>query len=454
MKLLNEIGKAKYLDLKTVDIDGRIRHLVIPAKRVNESLMKNGVGFDASNLGYASVSSSDMLMYVDESTLFFDPFYQEPTLSAMCYVKDTDNNMIDFYPRNMILKLKNVMKESSIADDAILGVELEFYIFNNVKFFTKTNSSMYEIDTNEGFWNEEVPKMPLHKGYHSTIPNDIYADVRNAMATTLEDIGIPVRYHHHEVGSAQQEIELSLIDIYRAADNTTISKYLIKNLANTNDLTVTFMPKPIFGEAGSGMHVHQYLTKEGKNVFLGKKYKNLSQKGLYYIGGILKHAKALSALTNPSTNSYKRLIPGYEAPVSICFGAGNRSAAIRIPTYIKDLQETRMEYRPIDAMSNAYYAFTAMVLAGLDGIINKIDPVKLGFGPVEKNVYESENTFDFLPKDLEEALYYLDKDREFLKLGNIFSDDLINLWIERKKEENNKIREVPNPLEFEYYYDF
>jgi glutamine synthetase len=362
--------------------------------------------------------------------------------------------MIDFYPRNMILRLKEFMKESGIADDAILGVELEFYIFNNVKFFTKTNSSMYEIETNEGFWNEEVPKMPIHKGYHSTIPNDVYADVRNAMATTLEDIGIPVRYHHHEVGSAQQEIELSLIDIQKAADNTTISKYLIKNLANANDLTVTFMPKPIFGEAGSGMHVHQYLTKEGKNVFLGKKYKNLSQKGLYYIGGILKHSKALAALTNPSTNSYKRLIPGYEAPVSICFGASNRSAAIRIPAYVKNLQETRMEYRPIDAMSNAYYAFTAMVLAGLDGIINKIDPVKLGYGPVEKNVYEGENNFDNLPKDLEEALEHLDNDRKFLKLGNLFSDDLIDLWIERKKDEEKKIREVPNPLEFEYYYDF
>jgi len=273
MKLLNEIGKTKYLDLKTVDIDGRIRHLVIPAKRVNEKLMEHGVGFDASNLGYASVSSSDMLMYVDESTLFFDPFYQESTLSAMCYVKDVDGNMIDFYPRNMILKLKELMKKTKIADDAILGVELEFYIFNNVKFFTKTNSSMYEIETNEGFWNEEVPKMPIHKGYHSTIPNDVYADVRNAMATTLEDIGIPVRYHHHEVGSAQQEIELSLIDIQRASDNTTLSKYLIKNLANANDLTVTFMPKPIFGEAGSGMHVHQYLTKNGKNVFLGKNTK-------------------------------------------------------------------------------------------------------------------------------------------------------------------------------------
>jgi glutamine synthetase len=327
------------------------------------------------------------------------------------------------------------------------GPELEFYIFSKVEFDTRTSFSYYKIEHQEEFFSN---------AYHAANPFDIYDDFRDESSLLLNQLGIKVKYHHHEVGErGQQEIETQFDSLLSISDKLVLSKYLIFNLARKHNLFITFMPKPMFKQAGNGLHVHQYLLKNGKNTFYEKgKYANMNKLGLSYIAGLLKHSRALCAFTNPSTNSYKRLVPGFEAPVAITFGQANRSAAIRIPSYVNNPEETRLEYRPPDATANPYMLMSAMLMAGLDGVINNLDPVSEGLGPVDTNIYNNENSqIQFLPKSFEEALDALHEDNEFLKRGNVFTDDLIQQWIKIKHRDVESIATMPHPYEYKMYFN-
>jgi glutamine synthetase len=460
--------EIKIVDFKVVTLPGRWNHLSIPVERLNEKVFSEGIGFDGSSYGYSTIENSDMCFIPDISTAFIDPYCKIKTLSmiANIYTIGKDAGRFAGDPRFIAEKAEAYMKSSGIADEYVIGPEFEFYIFDHISYEVEHHHQEVTIDSKQAPWNTNVKdenfgyKVPFQKGYHMGLPYDINNDLRSEMTLKLQEMGIPVKYHHHEVGSAGQlEIEVELGTMKKMADGTMIAKYVIKNEAVTHGKTATFMPKPLYNEAGSGMHVHMLLRKDGENLFFDEKgYSGMSQDALYFIGGILKHSKALLAFTNPSTNSYKRLVPGFEAPVSICFATGNRSSVIRIPGYIKDPSKKRFEFRSSDATANPYLAYSALLMAGLDGIINKVDPTEEGFGPYDINVFklseEERNKIGALPRSLDEALNELKKDHEFLLREGVFDKHFIDNWIKFKYEkEVLKVFPVPSPVEFGLYYD-
>jgi glutamine synthetase len=349
--------------------------------------------------------------------------------------------------RYIARRAEALLKKYSTSDTSWWGPEFEFYIFSKVKYDTRTSASYYEVEHSEEFYA---------KAYHAANPFDVYDDFRDKACKTLKQFGIRVKYHHHETGErGQQEIETYFEPLLKTADNIVTVKYALFNMAKQNDLNITFMPKPMFHQPGSGMHLHMFLTKNGKNSFYKKgEYGNMNTLGKYFIGGMLKHGQALSAFTNPSTNSYKRLVPGFEAPVALTYSKGNRSSAIRIPAYVSNPEMTRFEYRPPDFTANPYLCLSAMLLAGIDGIVNKIDPEAEAFGPYDKNIvdYSFKDKIKFLPRNLEESLDALEVDNEFLKRDGIFTDEVINQWFKIKHEEINSINTMPHPFEYKMYF--
>lgn len=461
--------KIQMIDFKMIDLLGRWRHLSIPTGRFTKDTLKYGIGFDGSNYGFAAIEKSDMVFIPDISTAVHDPFTEIPTLSMIgdvFVIAEPDNYRFDQDPRTIAFKAEEYMKATGIADEMRIGPEFEFYVFDHVSHECSPQKTGFCIDAQQAIWNSGENefqnlgfKVPLKGGYHIAPPQDILYDLRAHMCLLMEENNIPVKYHHTEVGGpGQLEIEVEFSTMRDMADKTMLTKYLIQNLAFQEGKTATFMPKPLFGEAGNGLHVHMHLFKNGEPVFYDEKgYSGLSNDALYFIGGLLKHAPALLAFTDPSTNSYKRLVPGYEAPVSICFATANRSAVIRIPAYAKTPEQKRFEFRSGDATANPYLAYSALLMAGLDGIIKKIDPTAEGFGPYDVNLYklspDEQAKIKSLPKSLDEALDALEKDYEFLLKGDVFPKRLIEIWIDRKRQETRKVNEIPHPMEFELYYD-
>lgn len=449
MKELFKSHNIEYIDLKTLDLAGRLHHITIPIEQFHEKILEEGIGFDGSSYGFVKVENSDMVQKPDLSTWMLDPFRSRPTMSFFVTVHLTDEERTR-YPhdvRYIAEKAEKTLMELDIADDSYWGPEYEFHIFEKADFINEKTHVAYRIKSNE--------KISRNNAYHCANPQDLYVDFRDEASSYLEKVGIKVKYHHHEVGKeGQQEIELMFTPLLKTADQAVMTKYILSNLAKEWGIELTFMPKPIYKSAGNGWHLHQYLMKAGQNIFYKEGvYANLSETARYYIGGVLKHAKSLSALGNPSTNSYKRLVRGFEAPVSVTFGQANRTSAVRIPKYIADPLKTRMEYRPGDATSNPYLFISAMLMAGMDGIINKIDPEEQGFGPFDKKNLEGVENIDFLPETLSEALDNLEKDHEYLKRNDVFDDLFISNWISRKRIEIADIIKRPHPYEYEMYFD-
>ncbi len=460
--------QIRIIDFKMTDIDGRWRHLSIPVERLNEDTMTYGIGFDGSNYGYAPVESSDMVFVPDLDSAVVDNFASVPTLSMIGDVMVIDrpvNRPFDQYPRNVAKRATEYLKQSGVADTMIVGPEYEFYIFDGVHFENRPDNSGYSIDAEQAEWNSGAADnnngylLQHHAGYHTCLPMDINNDLRSKMTLLMEDWGVKVKYHHHEVGGCgQMEVEVELGEMTALADGTMVAKYVIKNAAAQEGKTATFMPKPVAGEAGSGMHVHMQLFKDGKPVFYEESgYAQLSETAMHFIGGLLTHAASLCAITNPSTNSYKRLIPGFEAPVTIAYAMANRSAVIRIPAYAKAPKNKRFELRNPDATCNPYYAYAAILMAGLDGVEKKIDPHAKGWGPYDCNLFdlpaEEKAKLGGLPKTLDEALNALEADHDYLTKGGVFPQRLIELMLEKHRKEAEKVSRLPHPAEFALYYD-
>jgi len=454
---------AKIVDIKFVDTLGTWQHFSCPISELTEEVFTEGYGFDGSSIrGWKSIEASDMLAIPDPATAFMDPFNAVPTLSLTCTVAETGTfEPYSRDPRGIAQKAEKYLASTGVADSAVFGPEAEFFIFDEVRFDYKTNSSFHSVDSEEAVWNtgrDECPNLGYkirHKeGYFPVAPADTQQDIRNEMVLLIEQLGVKIERQHHEVATAgQAEIDYRFDTLVRAADAMMVYKYVIKNVARKHGKTVTFMPKPLFGDNGSGMHTHQSLWKKGKPLFAGKEYAGLSQMALYYIGGLLKHARALCAICNPTTNSYKRLVPGYEAPVNLAYSSRNRSAAIRIPTYSENPKAKRVEYRPPDPAANPYLAFAALLLAGLDGVLNKIDPGE----PLDKNIYElPPEELAKVPNvagSLAEAMDCLEADHEFLLKGDVFTKEFLEMWVSTKRKEHDAIRLRPHPYEFFLYYD-
>ena len=462
MEMARKAG-AKMADIKFVDTFGTWQHFSVPIGEVTEEVFGEGFGFDGSSIrGWKSIEASDMLAMPDPLSAFIDPFCAVATLSLTCTIAETGTKEpYSRDPRGIAQKGEKYLTSTGLADSAVFGPEAEFFIFDNVQYDAKSNGCFYSVDSEEAVWNtgrEELPNLGYkirHKeGYFPVAPTDTQQDIRTEMCLLMESLGIKVERQHHEVATAgQAEIDFRFDTLVKTADTMMLYKYIIKNVARKHGKTVTFMPKPLFGDNGSGMHTHQSLWKKGKPLFAGNEYAGLSQMALYYIGGILKHAKALCALCNPTTNSYKRLVPGYEAPVNLAYSARNRSAAIRIPTFSESPKAKRIEYRPPDPSANPYLCYTALLLAGLDGVLNKIDPGE----PMDKNLYELPPEdlarVPQVPGSLPEALAHLEQDHEFLLKGDVFTRDFLEMWISTKRKEADQLRLRPHPLEFFLYYD-
>lgn len=457
------------LDFKITELSGSWRHVTIPASRLSEELFEEGVGFDGSNYGYTAVETSDMVFIPDYKTAFLDPFWEEPTLSFLGDIYQVSKKGIEPFrndTRAVLDRALKYIKKTGTADEIILGPEFEYYILDQISFWNETYSAGYNLDSSQASWNSADSddhygyQIGLKGGYHKDAPYDRYRNLRSAISRKIEEAGIEVKYHHHEVGGpGQHEIEVKRSEAKSMADAVILSKYIIKNMAVARGLSATFMPKPFYGEAGNGLHVHMQLFKEGKPVFAGpdKNYAGLSDTALYFIGGILEHTPALMAFAAPTVNSYKRLVNGYEAPVAICFASANRSAVLRIPGYATSSADKRFEFRPGDGSANPYLFFASLLMAGIDGVENKIDPVKKGFGPVEENIYElvekKEKEIRFLPGCLNRALTALKEDKSFLTKESIFTEELLHNWIETKKDEARQLSRYPTPGEFKLYYD-
>jgi glutamine synthetase len=462
-KIIKDHG-VKVVDLKFTDLLGQWQHFSVTVNEFDEEIFEDGIGFDGSSIrGFQKIHESDMLLFPDPDTVFLDPFTAVPTISMICDIVDPitrENYGRD--PRNIAKKAEMYLRNTGLADTAFFGPEPEFFILDNIRYDQSHHFGYYYIDSEEGFWNsgkndkQNLGHKPRFKeGYFPASPIDTLQDLRTEMVLTLEALGIEVEVHHHEVATAgQTEIDMKRSTLTKMADNYLVYKYVTKNVAKKNGKTVTFMPKPIFGDNGSGMHVHQSLWKGGKPLFAGNGYAGLSEMAMYYIGGLLKHAPALCAFTNPTTNSYKRLVPGFEAPVNLAYSQRNRSAAVRIPMYSSNPKAKRIEFRCPDPTCNPYIGFAALLMAGLDGIINKIDPGK----PLDKDIYDMtpEQLHDVpsTPGSLAEALQALKKDHEFLLRGDVFTEDLIETWIDYKMEREVKPMQLrPHPYEFMLYYD-
>jgi glutamine synthetase len=456
--------KIKFIDLKFMDFPGQWQHFTVPVIHFDANSFVNGFGFDGSSIrGWKAINESDMLIIPDPHSLFLDPFIEAPTASLICDVHEpSTKEKYTRCPRNIAQKAEAHLKSTSIADTVYFGPEAEFFVFDDVRFDSKPNGCFYHVDSVEGRWNtgrEENPNLgnkPRYKeGYFPVPPSDSLNDLRNEMVMKLIECGIDVEAQHHEVASGGQcEIDLRFAPLVKAADELLMFKYIVKNTARMHNKTVTYMPKPIQGDNGSGMHVHTSLWKKGKPLFAGGGYAGLSEDALYFIGGILKHAGSLCAFSNPTTNSYKRLVPGFEAPVNLAYSQRNRSAAVRIPMYSTNPKTKRVEFRCPDPSANPYLAFSAMLMAGLDGIINRIDPGE----PLDKDIYdmppEELQNVPSTPGSLEEAIKALANDHEYLLKGDVFTEDVVETWIKYKFEKEIKPMALqPHPFEFGLYYD-
>ncbi|NIR31478.1 MAG: type I glutamate--ammonia ligase [Gammaproteobacteria bacterium] len=460
-----EQHKVEMVDLKFCDVPGLWQHFSIPVSAFAEDIFEQGIGFDGSSIrGFQSIHESDMLLVPDPDSAFLDPFTDLPTLSLICNVQDpVTGQRYSRDPRYVAHKAEQHLKSSGIADVSYWGPEIEFYIFDNIRFDQTYNQGFYHVDSVEGFWNsgdEARPNLgykPRYKeGYFPVPPMDHMQNLRSEMVRTLQQVGIEVEVHHHEVGTAgQAEIDMRFKSLTRMADQVLMYKYVVKNVARAHGRTVTMMPKPIFMDNGSGMHTHQSLWKSDKNVFYDPgRYGLISEMARHYIGGILAHADALCAFIAPTTNSYRRLVPGYEAPVNIVYSQRNRSACVRIPMYSSDENSKRIEFRTPDASCNPYYAFSAMLMAGLDGIERKIEPPD----PMDKDLYdlgpEEQRDVKLVAGSLEAALDALERDHDFLLKDEVFTEDTLENWLTYKRaREVEEIRLRPHPYEFALYYD-
>ena len=457
-------NNARIVDLKFMDLLGSWQHFSVPISELEEALFDEGLGFDGSSIrGWQAINASDMLVIPDPATTVMDPFMKDPTVSMICNIVDPiTKEKYSRDPRNIAQKAETYLKSTGIGDTAYFGPEAEFFVFDNVQFDSTVNESFYSIDSVEGKWNsgrDEDPNLghkPRHKeGYFPVAPNDTLQDIRSEMMLLMEQVGITMECHHHEVATGGQcEIDMRFAPLVECGDNLMWYKYIVKNVARSHNKTATFMPKPMFGDNGTGMHVHQSIWKDGKPLMAGNSYAGFSELGMHYIGGILKHARTICAFAAPTTNSYKRLVPGFEAPVNLAYSSRNRSAAIRIPMYSPSPKAKRLEIRFPDPSCNGYLTFAVMLMAGLDGIENKTDPGE----PLDKNIYslgpEELASIPTLPHTLDQSLQALEEDHEFLLKGDVFTQDLIDTWIEYKREnEIDPLRLRPHPLEFEMYYD-
>ncbi len=455
---------AKMVDLKFTDMLGTWQHCTFPVEAWDEKTFNEGVGFDGSSIrGWQGIHNSDMLAVPDVSTTRMDPFFKVPTVSVIANIIDPiTKEKYSRDPRYIAVKGVEYLKKTGIADVCFIGTEPEFFIFDEIRFEQKQNTGFYQIDSVEGAWNTnriEEPNLgykPSYKGgYFPVSPTDTYQDLRTEMSLKLQELGIEVEAHHHEVGTGgQSEIDMKFTDLLRMADQLMWYKYVVKNVARNAGKTVTFMPKPIFEDNGSGMHIHFSLWNNGTNLFAGNGYAGLSDMTIHAVGGLLKHAASILAFAAPTTNSYRRLVPGFEAPVNLVFSQRNRSAAVRIPMYSENPKAKRFEFRCPDPSCNGYLVFTAMLMAVLDGIQNKIDPGK----PLDRDIYEMSKTelkkYAKVPASLGRALRALDKDHDYLTAGGVFTEDLIENWIRYKYEfELEPLALRPHPFEFQLYYD-
>jgi glutamine synthetase len=457
-------NNVKMVDLRFMDFPGLWQHFSVPISELDESNFEEGYGFDGSSIrGWQPIHASDMLVVPDPATAKIDPFCQESTLVMICNIVDpVTHESYSRDPRNIAQKAEAYLKSTGLGDTAFIGPEAEFFIFDNIRYESGRNRAFYEIDSVEGIWNtgrEECPNLgykPRHKeGYFPVPPMDKFQDLRTEMVMVLQSLGIDIECQHHEVATAgQAEIDMRFKPLLQMSDQLMWFKYVLKNVAYKHGHTVTFMPKPLFEDNGTGMHTHLSIWKDGQPTFAGDKYAGVSQEALYAIGGILKHCKAVCAFTNPTTNSYKRLVPGFEAPVNLAYSSRNRSAAVRIPMYSASPKAKRIEFRTPDPSCNGYLAFSAMLMAAIDGIENKIDPGD----PLDKDIYglppEELATIPSAPGSLDEALAALKEDNAFLKKGDVFTQDAIDMWIEYKTEkEVNAVKLRPHPHEFHLYFD-
>ncbi len=455
---------VKFVDLRFMDFPGIAQHFTVPATEIDADTFSEGIGFDGSSIrGWQAINESDMLVKPVAETAFIDPFMQAKTLVMICNIADPltgDDYTRD--PRNIARKAENYLKSSGIGDTASIGPEAEFFIFDDIRYDQNPQSGYFYLDSVEGSWNtgrDEGPnlgyKPRAKEGYFPVPPSDSLQDIRSEMVLLMQDLGLDVEAHHHEVASGGQcEIDMRFSPLLSMADKMTKYKYVIKNVARRHGKTVTFMPKPVFMDNGSGMHTHLSIWKGDKNLFFGDGYAGLSETALHAIGGVLKHAPAVLAFTNPTTNSYKRLVPGYEAPVNLAYSRRNRSAAVRIPMYSNSEKSKRFEFRCPDPSSNPYLAFSALLMAAIDGIQNKIDPGEA----LDRNIYdlapEEAAKVPTTPGSLKEALLALQADHEFLLTGDVFTEDVIETWIEYKMEEEVQALDLrPHPYEFMLYYD-
>ena len=461
LKMIKD-NDVKFVDFRFTDTRGKEQHVTVPAHTVDADIFKDGKMFDGSSIaGWKGIQESDMILMPDPDTAVMDPFFDEATLILRCDVLEPSTGQgYERDPRSIAKRAEEYMKSTGIADTAYFGPEPEFFILDDVRWGADMSGAFYKVDSEEAEWNSErvfedgnIGHRPGVKGgYFPVPPVDSLQDLRSAMCLALEEMGITTEVHHHEVATAGQcEIGTRFDTLVKRADANQILKYVVHNVAHAYGKTATFMPKPLVGDNGNGMHVHQSLAKDGQNLFSGDQYGGLSETALYYIGGIIKHAKALNALTNASTNSYKRLVPGFEAPVLLAYSARNRSASIRIP-YVASPKARRIEVRFPDSCGNPYFTFAAMLMAGLDGIQNKIDPGEA----MDKNLYDlPPEELEGIPtvcSSLEQALAELDADRDFLKAGGVFTDDAIDGYIELKMEEVQRLNMTTHPVEFDMYY--
>jgi glutamine synthetase len=456
-------ANARQLDLRFTDLPGLSQHISYPISQLTLDSFEEGFGIDGSSIrGWAAINESDMLLIPDSATAYMDPFFEVPTLCMVGDIIDPiTRQRYDRDPRWIAKKAEMFLQNSGLADTAYFGAEAEFFIFDNIRFDQNQHSGFYFIDAEEGRWNSSrvennLGYRPRYKeGYFPLPPTDHYQDLRAEMVEVMLSVGLEIECHHHEVATGGQcEIDQRFNTLVKSADNMMLFKYCVRNVAYQYGKTVTFMPKPLFGDNGSGMHVHQSLWRAGAPLFAGEGYAGLSQMALWYIGGLLKHSRALSAIIAPTTNSYKRLVPGYEAPVNLAYSRRNRSAAVRIPMYSASPKAKRVEYRPPDPSANPYLAFSALLMAGIDGILNKIDPGE----SLDKDIYdlspEELKKVPSMPASLDEALDCLDADHEFLLKGDVFTEELLEAFIGyKRKNEAEAVRLRPHPYEFALYYD-